>query len=331
MMHGDEVADATSPVRGRADAIRALTALLADAAAGRGRAILIEGVAGVGKTTLIDRTVRAAASSGFDVRRTAADQNESGLPFAALAALFGPELRDETLATTTPALAAAFGRTISPQPPMIAAVAADAIQALSSRSNEQPMLLVLDDAQWADPSSVAVLVNVATHLVTERVGVVIARRTDGPDDAGIGEDRRADRILAGLPPLRLEPLTHDDATALLVAAGFEPASADRWALVSGGLPLALAEIARGGPRQPTERRAVEKLLPELFRAQLAELSAPVAEGTHRRSGVVVRTGGGMSVMHRGLVGQAEPLVNDCELGMCGALMRRARAGEHGRA
>ena len=134
MMHGDEVADATSPVRGRADAIRALTALLADAAAGRGRAILIEGVAGVGKTTLIDRTVRSAASAGFDVRRTAADQNESGLPFAALAALFGPELRNDTLATTTPALAAAFGRTISAQPPMIAAVAADAIQALSSLS-----------------------------------------------------------------------------------------------------------------------------------------------------------------------------------------------------
>ncbi|MCU1395190.1 MAG: LuxR family transcriptional regulator [Ilumatobacteraceae bacterium] len=259
--------------RGRSAAIEALTHLLSDAAAGHGRAILVEGVAGVGKTALIDEAVRNADAAGFEVRRTAADPNESTLPFAALAALFGPELRDDRLTADTPALAAAFGRSVSAQPPMVAAVAADAIQVLSAQSTHQPLLVVLDDAQWADPSSVAVLTSVATHLLAERVAVVIARRI-GDTEA---EDRRADRLLARLPLLAVEPLAHAEAAEWLVVAGFDTASADRWALMSGGLPLALAEIARGGPRQSTERRAVEKLLPEMFRAQLAELPGGVAD------------------------------------------------------
>ena len=270
-MAKDKAAGVASSFRGRGTALATLTALLTDAAAGAGGAIVVEGVAGIGKTALLDEAVRIALAGGFDVRRTAADPNESALPFAALAALFGPELRDDRLPTSTPALAAAFGRSISPLPPMIASVAADAIQVLSARSTAQPMLLVLDDAHWADPSSVAVLAIVATHLVAERVAVAVAGRIDDPG----AEDRRSARTLARLPSLGLDPLSHDDACALLVAAGFDPAAADRWATLSGGLPLALAEIARGGPRQPTERRAVARLLPEMFHAQLAELPEAV--------------------------------------------------------
>jgi len=258
-----------SSFRGRATALGAMRRLLTDAVAGNGGAIVVEGVAGIGKTALLDEGVRIALASGFEVRRTAADPIESALPFATLAALFGPELRADGLTTATPALAAAFGRVVSPQPPMVAAVAADAIQVLSSRSANQPMLLVLDDAHWSDPSSVAVIVSVVTHLLAESVAVVISRRldeADADDDA-----HRSNRILARLPALRLEPLPNDDAVELLLAAGFDRAAADHWAILSGGLPLALAEIARGGPRQPTERRAVAKLLPEMFRAQLAEL------------------------------------------------------------
>lgn len=269
----EEVVGEMSSFRGRTAALGAMTSLLTDAAAGSGGAIVIEGVAGIGKTALLDEAVRIAVASGFEVRRTAADPIESALPFATLAALFGPELRADGLTTATPALAAAFGRSVSPQPPMVAAVAADAIQVLSSRSASRPMLLVLDDAHWSDPSSVAVLVSVVTHLLAESVAVVIARRLDESESG----DGRSDRILARLPALRLEPLSNNDAVDLLLAAGFERASADHWATLSGGLPLALAEIARGGPRQPTERRAVAKLLPEMFRAQLAELPDTVAD------------------------------------------------------
>src|SRR6266566_821487 len=64
-----------------------LDALLKDARHGRGRALILRGSAGIGKTVLLDHAVQQA--SGFQVLHYTAVESETEVPFAALQALLG--------------------------------------------------------------------------------------------------------------------------------------------------------------------------------------------------------------------------------------------------
>src|SRR6476469_9215578 len=72
---------------GREGERRQLDALLKDARLGRGRALILSGSAGIGKTVLLDSAVQQA--SGFQVLHYTAIESETELPFAGLQALFG--------------------------------------------------------------------------------------------------------------------------------------------------------------------------------------------------------------------------------------------------
>src|SRR5439155_26874040 len=73
---------------------------------------------------------------------------------------------------------------------------------LSDAAEEQPLLCVVDDAQWLDRASAGVLAFVARRLLAERIAIVFAARE--PIDA-----------LGGFAELRVEPLGHRDARAPL--------------------------------------------------------------------------------------------------------------------
>ena len=115
---------------------------------------------------------------------------------------------------------------------------------LAEIAEEQPLLRLVDDAQWLDEASAQVLAFVARRVAAERMALVFAQR-----DASTNEVHP----LSGLPELRLDGLGDKDAEALLAAAVRTPLDdevRERIIAEARGNPLALLELPRSTP--PTQ-------------------------------------------------------------------------------
>ena len=104
---------------------------------------------------------------------------------------------------------------------------------LAEAAEDQPLLCLIDDAQWVDGDSAQALTFASRRLQAERIAIVLAAR-EGEFDA------------AALPELRLEPLDMTAAEAILTTragAAVAPDVARRVASASGGNALAVVELA----------------------------------------------------------------------------------------
>lgn len=148
---------------GRQRELAVLNRLLAAARDRRGGAIVVLGEPGIGKTALIERTVTSAQD--FRVLRTAEREGELELAFAALQQLCAPGLdRLERLPEPQrDALSVVFGLS-SGDPPDRLLVALAVLTLLSELAAEQPLLCVVDDAQWLDRASAQAVGFVARRL-----------------------------------------------------------------------------------------------------------------------------------------------------------------------
>ena len=219
---------------GRGRELQALQQVLAAALRGEQGILILHGEPGVGKTALLERTTEIADT--FRVLRTAGVEAEMELPFAALQQLCSPllELAVRLHAPQREALAVAFGLSAGPAPnPLLVSLAA--LGLLSEAAEEQPVLCVVDDAQWLDRASARTLAFIARRLVAERIAMLFAARE-------VGE------TFSALPELAIEPLEHDDARTLLesvLPARLDEPSLDRLVVETHGNPLALLEMPRG--------------------------------------------------------------------------------------
>jgi hypothetical protein len=139
------------------------------------------------------------------------------------------------------ALRTAFGLSSDDAPDRFL-VALAALSLLAEVAEEQPLLCLVDDAQWLDTASRQALGFVARRLLAEPVAVVFAVRE--PVD---------ERELVGLPEMSLKGLADDDARALLeavVPGRLDERVRDRIVAETRGNPLALLELSRSvGPAQ----------------------------------------------------------------------------------
>jgi DNA-binding CsgD family transcriptional regulator len=144
-------------------------------------ALVFTGDAGIGKTTLFRRCVDRAAGAGARVLVSSPSEVEAGLPYAALADLLGPIVPDvlEFLPSRQRrALEAALvlgddGSTLLDE----RAVAFATLSALRAAAAEASLLVAVDDAQWLDRSSAAVLAYALRRVAAdENVRVVLAVR-----------------------------------------------------------------------------------------------------------------------------------------------------------
>jgi hypothetical protein len=106
---------------------------------------------------------------------------------------------------------------------------------LAEVSAKQPLVCLVDDAQWLDRASAQVLAFVARRLQAESVGLVFGTRIPGGD-------------LVGLPELVVGGLPEAEARALLDAVLAGPIDArvrEQIVAETGGNPLALLELPRG--------------------------------------------------------------------------------------
>ena len=156
----------------------ALGGLLEGARAGQSGVLVLRGEPGVGKTALLDDTIGSAA--GLRVARVAGVESEMELPFAALQQLCAPML-DGLERLPDPqrdALSVAFGLRAGAAPDRYL-VGLAALSLLSEAAEQQPLLCVIDDAQWLDQASAQALGFVARRLLAEPVALVIATRQPG--------------------------------------------------------------------------------------------------------------------------------------------------------
>ncbi|HTX30059.1 MAG TPA: AAA family ATPase, partial [Solirubrobacteraceae bacterium] len=224
-----------SMLLGRASEREALDEFLEEARGGQGRVLVLSGEPGVGKTALLDDAVEAA--SGFRVARASGVEAEMELPFAALQMLCAPMLDrlDHLPEPQRAAIGTAFGLTSGAAPEQLL-VGLAVLNLLADAAREQPLLCVIDDAQWLDHASAQALAFVARRLLAEPVAILFATR------------KLAGHELAGLPELSLQGLAHDDARALLssvIDGPLDDRTRDRIVTETHGNPLALLELPRG--------------------------------------------------------------------------------------
>jgi len=169
---------------------RALSGLLAAARAGRSGVLVLRGEPGVGKTALVEYAIEEAA--GLYVTRVAGVESEMELAFAALQQLCAPMV-DKLEGLPDPqrhALGVAFGLETGAAPDRFL-VGLAALSLLSAVAERQPVLCVVDDAQWLDRASAQTLAFVARRLLAEPVALVFATREPGE------EHRRLPELLVG--------------------------------------------------------------------------------------------------------------------------------------
>jgi DNA-binding CsgD family transcriptional regulator len=220
---------------GRAGECRTLERLIANVRNGQSAALVIRGEAGIGKTALL--TYAAHRAGGLRVAQVAAVEAEVELPFAALHQLCAPmsDKIDDLPDPQRNALGVAFGQ-LHGSPPDQFLIALATLGLLSSSANEQPLLCLVDDAQWLDRVSARTLEFVARRLLAEPIVLVLAVR-----EAGSRE------ILPGLPELEVRGLDEHESRRLLdsvVTGPLDQRVRDRIIAETHGNPLALLELPR---------------------------------------------------------------------------------------
>ena len=220
---------------GRRAECEALDKVLADALAGRSRVAVLRGEAGAGKSALLDYVSERVA--GWHVATAVGVESEMELAYSGLHQLCSPML-DRPRPAARPAArraATVFGRDTGPAPDRFL-VGLATLTLLAEVAEQQPLVCIVDDAQWLDDASAQILGFVARRLLAERIALVCAART------GIG-----DEVLAGLPELSIDGLGDSDARALLlenVHGPLDAAVCEQIIKESHGNPLALLELPR---------------------------------------------------------------------------------------
>lgn len=208
--------------------------VLDDARAGHGGALVLHGEPGAGKTALLDLAVELG--DDFKVVRTAGVEGETELPYAALQQLSAPifELSARLPDPQHDALGVAFGLTTGHAPdPFLVGLAV--LGLLSEAGEDQPLLCVIDDAQWLDRASARALAFIARRLLAEKIALLFAAREPGA-------------ALVGFPEVHIGPLGRRDARILLesvLPARVDDRVLERLVAEANGNPLALLELPRG--------------------------------------------------------------------------------------
>jgi DNA-binding CsgD family transcriptional regulator len=219
---------------GRATECALLDDLLEAVRRGESRSLLLRGEAGIGKTALLEHLVASAPE--LDVVRAVGVESEMELAFAGLHQLCTPML-DRLPGLPAPqreALEIAFGLSAGAAPDRFL-VGLAVLSLFSAVAEDEPLLCVVDDAQWLDQASALTLAFVARRLLAEPVGLVFAARE--PDEA-----------LAHVPELLVQGLRDGDARTLLSSAVrfmLDARVRDRIVAETHGNPLALLELPRG--------------------------------------------------------------------------------------
>ena len=272
--------ESVGSVVGREEELELLRGLLADTAAGP-LALLIEGEPGIGKTTLLEAAVDAARERSYRVLACRAVGAEVQLSFAALG-----DLLVDVLAETLPELPTPQRRALEVAllleeargpPPDQRAIALAFLGVLRLLARSGPVLVAVDDAQWLDTPTAAVLEFALRRLGSEPIALLATvRREEGRVtllelERAVPEGRLRRLAAAPVSVGALQRLLR-----LRLGAALSRPVLLRVHEASGGNPFYALELARALERQGSEPEPGRPLpipenLHDIVQERLAEL------------------------------------------------------------
>ncbi|MEO8035413.1 MAG: AAA family ATPase, partial [Acidobacteriota bacterium] len=237
---------------GRQKELREATRITADSmSASNDQIIYVTGEPGIGKSRFLDEVCSLMRAQGGMVMRARAFAAEMIRPYG----IWTDALRN---VTDLPAIASSESDR---------ARLFDAVVDVLHRACASGAVIALDDLQWIDEGSAALLHYVARHVEGKSILIACAARpgeiADNLPAARLLRDLRRDKRVFDIP---LGPLSGGEAREL--AQAISPDAADRVAEQSGGNPLFVIELAR------TQRGTS---LAETMSARLADLEGPARE------------------------------------------------------
>jgi len=211
--------------------------------------VLVEGEAGIGKTRLLAQVLEDARGRGMQVAVGQAEELERTRPVGLLAAAFGctrssPDPRRAAIAglLAAPAAGVEDPITVTSDPGLRFRVVDAFTDLVEELALAGPLVLGLDDLQWADPSSLLTVGALARRLTDLPVGVIGCLRLS-PRVAEL--DRLAGVLeAAGARLFTLRPLTGEAVTGLVAQAVAAEPGPRLLAEVAGaaGNPLFVTEV-----------------------------------------------------------------------------------------
>ena len=258
---------------------------------GASRILLLEGEAGIGKSTLWRSGVDLARERGYRVLSCVAARSEAELSFTALRDLLGDVYDDVADELSTPqrhALAVALLREEPDGPPPDTGVLGVAfLGALRATAASTPTVLAVDDVQWLDAPSGAVISFALRRLRSDSLAVLLARRATQSSTLELKPDE--------VELVHIEPLSIGALHRVIVdqfGAAYSRPVLRRLHETSGGNPFFALELARALERrgvrlQPGEDFPVPSTLEGLVNDRLSSLS-PTARRTVASAGLLAR-------------------------------------------
>jgi DNA-binding CsgD family transcriptional regulator len=263
--------------------LRELVAAVPDGAA----ALVLDGAAGVGKTTLWARGIERAEADGARVLRTRPAESETTFSFSGLGDLLEPVVEEVLASLPDPqrhALAYALVLEDAEARPLDGrTVGVAALNALRSLASTSPLVVAVDDAQWLDSASEAALTYAARRLTAEPVGMLLTRRA--PLESALVEEIRRSLPADRFREVAVGPLEPGELHRVIL--GHLGVTLPRPLLAdvhreSGGNPFYALEIARelhrsGISAYHDQRLPLPDSLRDLLQARLLALPAESRE------------------------------------------------------
>jgi DNA-binding CsgD family transcriptional regulator len=142
----------------------------------QGRVVVVEAVAGRGKTALVEAARDLAVSGGVRVLWARARHLEATAPYNLLRRLLGPAVERRGGPSALSGAAAFAAELFIPGATLRAGMDYGCQSLLAGLADEGPQLVAVDDAHWADADSLRVVADLAADLHDERIMVVVAAR-----------------------------------------------------------------------------------------------------------------------------------------------------------
>lgn len=259
------------------------------------RILLLTGSAWMGKTMILDHLGGEAAAAGFRVSFGRASRGEQGLPYGIATQLLRglrPWL-DPALEGIPSWALTEIGRLLPEVGPPDPAPPADRFGELRfleahrelfrSLSISGPVLLAVDDLQWADPPTERLVAYLARHLTDHPVSIALTSRTGEPlDEEGAELSRTASLTID------LMPLTAADISDRVS----EPEHAARVIEITGGVPLLVMEaLTDPGGGAASVSRYLEAKLREIDDLERQILTTAAVLGGTADTALLRETGG----------------------------------------